>query len=123
MSEKELSPARHEPTDVAEGYAWIATVLLVAAVFGLSLLVLLLYPRATTNLPLRLPLPPTPSPRLQANPSEDMAKFYRDEMLRLNGTGWIDKQRGIAHIPIADAMRLTAQQGIPDWPASADKGP
>jgi hypothetical protein len=47
-----------------------------------------------------------------------MAKFYAQEMSRLNSTGWVDKQRGIAHIPIADAMRLTAQQGIPDWPNS-----
>ena len=38
-----------------------------------------------------------------------------------NGTGWIDKAHGIAHIPIADAMRLVAQEGIPGWPAPTEK--
>jgi hypothetical protein len=119
MSEKELSPARHEPTDVGESYAWITVVMLVAAVVILALIVLALYPHSTADRTLQLPLPTFPRPELQANPREDMAKFYAQEMRRLNGTGWIDKQRGIAHIPIADAMRLTAQQGIPDWPNSS----
>lgn len=121
MSEKELSPARHEPTDVGESYAWITVVMLVAAVLILALIVLLLYPRSTTHMALQLPLPAYPRPELQANPREDMARFYTEEMRRLNGTGWIDKQRGIAHIPINDAMQLTAQQGIPDWPKAPAK--
>lgn len=123
MSEKELSPARHEPTDVGESYAWITAGLLIAAVLALSLIVLLLYPRSTTDRTLQLPLPSFPRPELQASPREDWAKFYAEEMRRLNGTGWIDKRQGIAHIPIADAMRLTAQQGIPDWPKPAEKRP
>jgi len=121
MSEKELSPARHEPTDVGESYAWIAVVMLVAAVLILSLIVLLLYPRSTTNRMLRSPLPAFPRPELQASPRADWQRFYAEEMRRLNGAGWIDKQRGIAHIPIADAMRRTAQQGIPDWPTPSAK--
>ena len=45
-----------------------------------------------------------------------MARFYREEMQWLNGTGWVDKAHGIAHIPIADAMRKVAQENIPGWP-------
>ena len=40
-----------------------------------------------------------------------------------NGTGWIDKAHGIVHIPIADAMRQVAQEGIPGWPAPTGKQP
>ena len=121
MSEKELSPAQHEPTDVGESYAWITVVMLVAGVLILSLIVLVLYPRSISYRMLQLPLPTFPGPELQASPREDMARFYADEMRRLNSTGWIDKQRGIVHIPVADAMRLTAQQGIPDWPSPSAK--
>jgi len=121
MSEKELSPARHEPTDVGESYAWITVVLLVVTVLILSAIVLVLYPRSTSYRMLQLPLPTFPQPELQASPREDMARFYAEEMRRLNGTGWIDKQRGIVHIPIADAMRLTAQQGIQGWPSPPPK--
>ena len=118
MSEKELSPARHEPTDVGESYAWITVVMLVAAVLILALIVLLLYPRSPGYRMVQLPLPSFPRPELQASPREDMEKFYAQEMQRLNSTGWIDKGRGVVHIPIADAMRLTAQQGIPYWPTA-----
>lgn len=121
MSEKELSPARHEPTDIGESYAWITVVLLVVTVPVLALIVLLLYPHSTAHQQLQLPLPSFPGPELQTSPRADMEKFYADEMRRLNSTGWIDKQRGIVHIPIADAMRLTAQQGIQGWPSPPSK--
>jgi hypothetical protein len=35
----------------------------------------------------------------------------------LNSAGWVDKPHGIAHIPIEDAMREVAAQGIAGWPA------
>ena len=121
MSEKALSPARHEPTDVGGRFIWIGVVLLLASVLILALLVLWLYPGATTDRTMRLPLPNYPNPQLQPSPREDMAKFYEGEMRWLNGTGWIDKAHGIAHIPISDAMRLVAKEGIAGWPASTEK--
>jgi hypothetical protein len=123
MSEKELIPAQHEPTDVGESYAWITTVLLVVAVIAFALLVLLLYPGVLTDRRLHLPLPSVPSPQLQTSSRDDFAKFHSEEMRRLNGAGWIDRQRGVAHIPIADAMRHVAQQGIPGWPTPAESPP
>ena len=88
---------------------------------ALALLVLWLFPEAAIDRTMRLPLPHYPDPQLQPNPREDMAKFYAEEMRWLNGSGWIDKAHGIAHIPIADAMRLVAQEGIPGWPTPAEK--
>jgi hypothetical protein len=121
MPEKILSPARHESNDVTTRFIWIGVPLVVACVFILAVLVLWLYPSATIDRTIQLPLPNYPNPQLQPNPREDMTKFYNNEMRWLNGTGWIDKAHGIAHIPISDAMRLVAQEGIPGWPAPAQK--
>jgi hypothetical protein len=52
-----------------------------------------------------------------------MARFYAEEMQRLNGTGWIDKTKGTVHIPIATAMRKITEEGIPGWPAPQEKAP
>ena len=52
----------------------------------------------------------------QANPPADLRAFLAQEHARLDGTGWVDQAHGIAHIPIDDAMRRIAHDGIPDWP-------
>lgn len=123
MSENALSRARHEPTDVGKHFIWIGVALLLASVLALTALVLWLYPGAMIDRTMRLPLPHYPNPQLQPNPREDMAKFYDEEMRRLNGTGWIDKARGVVHIPISDAMRKVVQDGVPGWPAPTEKPP
>ena len=120
MSEKFLDPARHEPADVGGRLIWAGLALVLASVFVSGLIVLWLYPGATTDRTLSLPLARYPAPRLQPNPAADMARFYAEEMQWLNGTGWIDKANGIAHIPIADAMRKIAQENIPGWPGAAE---
>jgi hypothetical protein len=121
MPEKVLSPARHEPTDVTERFILIGVPLVLGTVIALALLVLWLFPGSMIEGSMRGSLPHYPNPQLQPNPREDMAKFYQEEMGRLNGTGWIDKTHGIAHIPISDAMRLVAQEGIAGWPTSTEQ--
>ena len=69
MSEKVLDPARHEPTDVGGRFIWVGVALVLASVFVLALIVLWLYPGATTDRTLRLPLPHYPNPQLQPNPA------------------------------------------------------
>jgi len=121
MPEKVLSPARHDPTDVTGRFILIGVPLVLGTAIALALLVLWLFPGATIDRTMRLPLTRYPTPQLQPTPRNDMAKFYREEMMRLNGTGWIDKAHGIAHIPVSDAMRLIAQEGIAGWPTSTEK--
>jgi len=123
MSEKLLDPARHEATDIGPHLIWAGVTLLLVSVVFLALVVLWLYPGATTDRTLRLPLPRYPDPQLQPNPAADMARFRDEEMRQLNGAGWIDKAKGIAHIPIADAMRKIAQENIPGWPAATEQPP
>jgi len=35
----------------------------------------------------------------------------------LNSYGWVDQNAGVVHIPIAEAMKLVAQRGLPTRPA------
>ena len=70
-----------------------------------------------------MPLPLYPEPRLQPNPQQDMQSFYAHEMQILNGTGWVDKDRGVAHIPITQAMQEVAREGIAGWPTAPEASP
>lgn len=51
-----------------------------------------------------------PPPRLQANPSEEMAAFRARENEILSTYGWIDPNRGVVRIPIERAMELVARE-------------
>jgi hypothetical protein len=57
-----------------------------------------------------------PQPRLQTDPSEDLVQFRAEEEKRLNGYYWIDKKKGIVHIPIDQAMKEVAGEGIDGFP-------
>ena len=123
MSNRRLLPAQHEPTDVGPRLIWIGGGLLLAATVLMALIVLWLFPNATIDRTLELPLPRYPNPSLQPDPRADMKRFYDDEMRWLNSAGWIDKANNIAHIPIFDAMREVAREGIPGWPSSSETSP
>jgi hypothetical protein len=49
-----------------------------------------------------------PGPLLQQDEPMNLERFRREEDRRLNGFGWVDKNAGVVHIPIAEAMRLLA---------------
>ena len=54
-----------------------------------------------------------PEPRLQVSEAEDLGKVVADEDKQLSTYGWVDKDGGIAHIPIERAMDLVLVRGIP----------
>jgi hypothetical protein len=120
-AERRIPVARHEKTDVGEGFIWGAVGVVLGVLILCACLVLWLYPESRLDRTLNLPLPLYPAPRLQQNPAADMQRFRDEEMLRLNGSGWVDKARGVAHIPVADAMRQIAHEGIPEWPAAPEE--
>ncbi len=60
-----------------------------------------------------------PAPTLQISPEADLARFRAAEQERLTTYGWVDREHGIIHIPIDEAMRQTAQKGIAGWPAAS----
>ncbi len=65
------------------------------------------YPLAVDQ-PLRLP----PAPRLQQFPANDIYRFRTDEAALLERYGWLNKEAGVVHIPIEEAMRLTVERGL-----------
>ncbi|CCD98327.1 conserved hypothetical protein [Bradyrhizobium sp. STM 3809] len=54
---------------------------------------------------------PFPAPTLQTTPQGDLAKFEAAQHEALSDYGWIDRDRGLAHVPIDDAMRMIAARG------------
>jgi hypothetical protein len=56
-----------------------------------------------------------PAPVLQVDPRSDLAAFRAEEDARLSSYGWIDRGKGVVHIPIARAMAEIAAKGIPDF--------
>jgi hypothetical protein len=63
-----------------------------------------------------------PEPRLQTNPKQDLAdlRAYEDQVL--NGYTWVDRNNNIVRIPVADAMRLTLEHGLPSRPQQPAEG-
>lgn len=49
-----------------------------------------------------------PAPLLQPAPQPDRVGYFEEKRRITEGYGWIDRQAGIARIPLAEAMRLTA---------------
>ena len=57
-----------------------------------------------------------PEPRLENNERTELNGFRYSEEEELNSYGWVDKNAGVAHIPIEQAMQLIAQRGLPTTP-------
>lgn len=57
-----------------------------------------------------------PVPRLQQSPANEIFDFRRNEQQFLNSYGWQNRESGVVHIPIAEAMRLTVERGLPARP-------
>jgi len=68
-----------------------------------------------------------PEPRMQGmpghltDPQEDMREKVEADSKANNELGWVDKNAGIAQIPVKDAMKLIAEKGLPAVGAPAEK--
>ncbi len=63
-----------------------------------------------------------PEPRLQTAPVTDLRDMRAAEDQILNHYAWIDPDKGIVRSPIARAMDLLAQKGLPYRPQTAEGG-
>jgi hypothetical protein len=52
-------------------------------------------------------------PRLQRFPANEIYQFRLQEEAVLNSYGWVDRNAGTVRIPVAEAMRLTIERGLP----------
>ena len=60
-----------------------------------------------------------PLPQLQAHPESDLEELRAKDQQELDSYGWVDRTRGIVHIPIEKAMDLILERGLPARPAGA----
>lgn len=124
----------HEPTDVdltGAGRFILVMVALLAAIFGLIYVVSIRWDRAVAESqpppsPVavrngdRLP----PLPRLQTTPYVDLRSFRESEDEVLRTYAWVDKEKGIVRLPIARALEIVAERGLPPaGPAPAEAAP
>jgi len=64
-----------------------------------------------------------PAPLLQPAPQPDRAAYFAAKRRLLDSYGWVDRQAGIARIPLDDAMKLlAARQPAANGPAPATSG-
>jgi hypothetical protein len=56
------------------------------------------------------------APMLETNERGQFRDFLMDQENQLNSYGWVDKDAGVAHIPIERAMELIVQRGLPVVP-------
>ncbi len=119
----QTSDRKYEHSDVA-----IRPLLMFLATLAVSLLVVsgivawlftFFESQALVNDPPPTPLaqsnPPTPAPLLQVVPRQDLESFRQGESKLLSATQWIDRDRGIARIPIDQALSIIAENGLPEW--------
>jgi hypothetical protein len=120
-----LEQAEHlgyEPADVnirgvlAVALGWSIFVALAAtALIGLSSMFGTLRPPVETSPLARVEIQP-PEPRLEANPQVTLDRVRARQEQLLNGFGWVDRDAGIARIPIDRAMAILAERGWPKTP-------
>jgi hypothetical protein len=73
------------------------------------------YSSSVSDVSRKLTIAP-PGPRLQVDPEADLKAFRAKEERRLDTYYWVDKQNGIVHIPIDEAMKKLAAKGIDGFP-------
>jgi hypothetical protein len=135
-------PGHHQPTNPDVRYerrdvtpsallkagAWIlgATVLVVVALWQ----VYFFFAARETA---RQPPPPVmrpgaavlqpPPPLLQRTPTGDLASYRAQQARLLDAYAWVDRPSGVVRIPVAEAMRLVAEQGLPSFGGSGAPAP
>lgn len=113
--QRENPTTAFEPTDwslppVALVYVAIPALLVVSC-----FVLIAAYPNALPDVDRTLHIAP-PGPRLQTDAAADLQQSRADEERRLNTYYWIDREKGIVHIPIDEAMKKLVTTGAPGFP-------
>lgn len=67
-------------------------------------------------------LPAPASPPLQSAPQPERAAYFAEKRKLLESWEWIDRQNGIARIPVEEAMRIMAARGAGNGKGSTEEG-
>jgi hypothetical protein len=127
-----LNPASgsgHEHTDanvsmIVQFAVWLTVSAIVVHILMWFTFAIFVNLRENTG-PVEFPLAAEEGPRLpsgarlQAKPANEIYDFRRQETALLEGYNWVDRNAGTVRIPIAEAMRLTVERGLPSRPVDA----
>lgn len=105
-----------ERTDVSPGLLAKLAAGVAAFVVAVPLVMPLIYPQTRQLRSSRLPDIAAGAAVLEVNPRARLAQFEQADSAALHRYGWIDRDHGLVQIPIARAMALLAQRGLPGWP-------
>ncbi|MBV9825437.1 MAG: hypothetical protein JO001_07165 [Alphaproteobacteria bacterium] len=94
------------------------------ALLGVSLLVIvalgalrMIFVKASSDASRALTVPMA-APRLQVSPQVDIAQLRTREDHDLNTYYWVDRDKGLVHIPIDAAMKKVVAQGLDGFPSA-----
>ena len=62
-------------------------------------------------------------PRLVASEPVVLAEFRAQEEAFLTSYGWVEKDKGLARMPIDEAMKIVAERGPADVPGARSPSP
>lgn len=125
-------PGGHEERDVALKGPLVFGVAIIAGLLVSFFVVLMTFERfAAREARAQAPLTPLelragesqpPEPRLQMDPVAEFHKIRDAEEAILHGYGWVDKNAGIARIPIERAMEIVLDRGLPARAGGGEEG-
>jgi hypothetical protein len=107
-----------ERSDMSVGVIALLAVVVLAYVCIAPLVLTRIYQTALSDANRQLKINP-PGPKLQLDAPADLKTVNAREDTQLESYGWVDRGKGIAHIPLAQAMKDVAARGIPDFPKAA----
>jgi hypothetical protein len=122
-------PGGYEKTDAQAGPTYRAGLIILGVVFLTALVVVPLFrffgrteareqePAASLVKPDAAPA--AAFPKLVTSEPAALAAFRAQEDALLTTYGWVEKDRGVARMPVAEAMRIVAERGLPNFPAPA----
>jgi hypothetical protein len=55
-----------------------------------------------------------PQPQLITRPGKEWSEVRLLEQTKLQTLGWVDRQAGVARVPISEAMKLLVERGLPE---------
>ena len=130
-------PPGVDPEDLEAGYersdmrprAIIAGAVALLLTLAVTLVLVSTLEAALTGIPPRIgppadlinglqaaPRPTPPAPELEAEPGQFLGPYVAAEQQKLSEYRWVDRQAGIAAMPIDRAIDAVAQQGLPARP-------
>jgi hypothetical protein len=108
----------YERDDVRLMVIGVLALVTIAFLVLIPLILRATYSEALPDANRRLAVVP-PAPVLQTDPAADLRAFRAKEDARLDSYGWVDHSKGVAHIPIRQAMGDIVARGIAGFPKGA----